>query len=62
MVIDLGFQSMDQLFDLLSEPRHSLPTQDFGVEDGSDTLYRVVEIVVDDDILVFFDRPQLLQR
>jgi len=62
MVIDLGFQSMDQLFDLLPESRHSLATQDFGVEDGSNALYRVVEIVVDDDILVFFDRPQLLQR
>jgi hypothetical protein len=62
MVIDFGFQSMDQLFDLLSESRHSLSTQDFGVEDGSDALYRVVEIVVDDDVLVFLDCAQLPQR
>ena len=62
MVIDFGFQSMNQLFDLLAQTRHALPTDDLGIENCADALDGEVEIVVDDDVFVVLDRPQLPQR
>jgi hypothetical protein len=62
MVIDLGFQSMNQLLDLLSQSRDAVATDHLGVENCGDALHCMVEVVVDDDVLVLLDRPQFLQR
>lgn len=61
MVIDLGFQSMNQLLDLLAQARYPLATDDLGIENCADALDRAIEIVVDHDVLVLLDRPQFPQ-
>ena len=61
MVIDLVFQPLDERLDLLREPDDPLAAHDLGIDDRPDALHRVVEIVVDDDVLVLVDRPQFLQ-
>ena len=61
MVINFRFQTLDQLFDLVSQPRHALAADDFGVQNRGDSLNSPLELVVDDDVLVLFDGSQLLE-
>jgi hypothetical protein len=61
MVIDLGFQSMNQLLDLLSQSRDAVATDHLGVENRRDALHCMLEVVVDNYVFVFLDRPQFLQ-
>jgi len=62
MVIDFGFQSMNQLFDLLAQTRHTLPTDDLGIENCADALDGMIQVVVDDHVFVVVDGPQFPQR
>jgi hypothetical protein len=61
MVIDLDFQSMNQLLDLLSQSRDTFATDHFGIENRRDALHCMLEVVVDDDVLVLLHCPQFLQ-
>jgi hypothetical protein len=61
MVIDFGFQSMNQLRDLLSQARYAVATDHFGVDDRADAPDCPVEVVVHDHVLVLLDGPQFLQ-
>jgi hypothetical protein len=61
MVMDLDFQPFDQRLDLIPQPGNTLPAHYFGIEYRPDDKHRVVEFVVDDDVLLLLDRPQFLQ-
>ena len=62
MVIDFAIQSADQLLNLVFQPFDPLATDYFGIQDRTDPLNRMVEVVVDDHVLVLLDRTQFLQR
>jgi hypothetical protein len=62
MVIDLVIQPLDERLHLLREPQNALATHDLCIENGLDALNRMLQIVIDHDVLVFVDGTQFLQR
>ena len=60
-MIDFSLQPVDQRFDLQPETKHSLPADDLGVNDRSDAANRLVEVIIDDNVLVLIHCLKLVQ-
>ena len=60
--LNLCFQPLHELRDLVTQSRHSLPTHHFRIDDRRDAMHRFLQVVVHHHILVQIDELQLLQR